>query len=157
VFAGTRGFRVLRSDDGGFSWQYSGLDQAIVTAITVSPGESETVYAGARPTKVFVSRNGGAVWSEVTRFRHIRSRWFWISPATPPFTACDQAIALSPADPQKMVVGIEAGAVVRSHDGGETWSDHRRGALRDYHSLAGSDGIDWVEDVKAAPLSERLR
>lgn len=31
--------------------------------------------------------------------------------------------------------GIELGAVVRSEDGGRTWSGHRHGALRDCHSL----------------------
>jgi hypothetical protein len=30
---------------------------------------------------------------------------------------------------------MEAGAVVRSQDGGATWSGHRRGALRDCHSM----------------------
>jgi hypothetical protein len=32
-------------------------------------------------------------------------------------------------------VGIEFGAVVRSMDGGVSWQGHRRGALRDCHSL----------------------
>src|SRR5262249_22940555 len=57
------------------------------------------------------------------------------SPAETPFTAYVQAIALSPTDPWTMVVGVEAGAVVQSRDGGQSWSDHRRGALRDCHSL----------------------
>jgi hypothetical protein len=44
-----------------------------------------------------------------------------------------------------MLVGIEAGAVVRSTDGGETWQDHRSGALRDCHSITyhASDG-NWA-------------
>ena len=46
-----------------------------------------------------------------------------------------QAIALSPTDSKTIVIGIEAGAVVRSSDGGQTWSGHRQGALRDCHSL----------------------
>jgi photosystem II stability/assembly factor-like uncharacterized protein len=45
------------------------------------------------------------------------------------------AIALSPTDPEVLLAGIEFGAVVRSEDGGETWSRHRRGSLRDCHSL----------------------
>jgi photosystem II stability/assembly factor-like uncharacterized protein len=42
-------------------------------------------------------------------------------------------------------LGIEFGAVVRSNDGGQTWSRHRSGALRDCHSLKfhAADG-DWV-------------
>jgi photosystem II stability/assembly factor-like uncharacterized protein len=68
-------------------------------------------------------------------FRHIPSRWFWFSPAEKPLTAYVQAIALSPTDPNTILVGIEAGAVVQSRDGGQTWSGHRRGALRDCHTL----------------------
>src|SRR5512138_2557047 len=43
------------------------------------------------------------------------------------------------------LVGIEAGAVVRSIDGGITWQDHRQGALRDCHSITfhASDGA-WA-------------
>jgi hypothetical protein len=46
-----------------------------------------------------------------------------------------QAIALSPTDPARLAVGIESGATVLSQDGGETWSGHRKGALRDCHFL----------------------
>jgi hypothetical protein len=56
-----------------------------------------------------------------------------------------QAIALSPTDPQMLLVGIEAGAVVRSTDGGHSWTGHRRGALRDCHALTfhATNG-DWI-------------
>jgi hypothetical protein len=68
-----------------------------------------------------------------------------LSPAELPFSAYVQAIALSPTDPDVIVVGIEAGATVRSADGGKTWSGHRQGALRDCHSLTfhATNG-DWV-------------
>lgn len=59
----------------------------------------------------------------------------WRSPASPPFTAYVQALAVSPADPDLVVAGIEFGAVVRSPNGGNTWSNHRRKAIRDCHSL----------------------
>lgn len=59
----------------------------------------------------------------------------WRSPASPPFTAYVQALAVSPADPDLVVAGIEFGAVVRSPNGGDTWSNHRRKAIRDCHSL----------------------
>ncbi len=52
---------------------------------------------------------------------------------------------MSPTDPAVVLAGIEAGAVVRSVDGGRTWTGHRRGALRDCHSLTfhATDG-NWV-------------
>ena len=46
-----------------------------------------------------------------------------------------QAIAPSPTDPDRILAGIEFGAVVRSEDGGQTWSNHVKQTLRDCHSL----------------------
>jgi hypothetical protein len=145
VYAGTQGDGVLRSNDRGKTWQAAGLSGKTVKALAVSQSESGTVYAGTKPPLLYVSRNGGARWNEITSFRLIRWRWLWRSPAELPFTAYVQAIALSPTDPNVIVVGIEAGATVRSADGGKTWSGHRKGALRDCHSLTfhATNG-DWV-------------
>jgi hypothetical protein len=94
---------------------------------------------------LYVSRDQGSTWTELTGFRKVR-RWFWFSPAEPPaLTPYVQSIALSPADPNVIVAGIEAGAVVRSEDGGRTWVGHRPGAVRDCHSMTfhATDG-NWV-------------
>lgn len=137
IYAGTQDQGVLRSVDGGKTWQSRGLPGQQVKALAVSPIAPETLYAGTRPACVLVSHDAGERWTELTAFRKIPSRRFWFSPVG--FTAYVQAIALSPVDPQTVVVGIEAGAVVQSRDGGQTWTDHRIGALRDCHSLAFHD------------------
>lgn len=135
VYAGTQEVGVLRSDDGGKSWQASGLSRSTVTSIAASPVQSGLVYAGTKPARIFVSLDGGDTWNELTAFRRIPWRWLWFSPAERPFSAYVQAIALSPTDPARLFAGIELGATVSSDDGGATWSRHRRGALRDCHSL----------------------
>jgi hypothetical protein len=145
VYAGTQGHGVLRSSDYGKTWSAAGLAGHIVKALAVSSTLPGTIFAGTKPPLLFVSRDSGASWEELRSFRRIRSRCFWFSPAETPFTAYVQAIALSPTDPRTIVVGIEAGAVVQSQDGGETWSDHRRGALRDCHSLTfHATSGEWV-------------
>jgi hypothetical protein len=136
VYAGTQGAGVLRSDDAGLTWRASGLDGMIVKSLVVSSAAPGTVYAGTKPALVFVSHDGGAHWEELPSFRRIHSRRFWFSPAEKPFSAYVQALALSPRDPDIIIAGIEFGAVVRSADGGKSWSGHRHGALRDCHSLA---------------------
>ena len=145
VYAGTQGNGVLRSSDGGRTWSAAGLEGQVVKALAVSPTFPDTVYAGTKPARLFVSRDAGAHWAELASFRHIPGRWFWFSPAEKPFSAYVQAIALSPTDQETILVGIEAGAVVSSRDGGQTWIGHRRGALRDCHSLTfhATHG-DWV-------------
>ncbi len=135
VYAGTQGNGVLRSGDGGRTWSAAGLEGQVVKALATSPTFPRTVYAGTKPARLFVSHDAGAQWLELTSFRHIPGHWFWFSPAEKPYRAYVQAIALSPTDPQTILVGMEAGAVVRSRDGGQTWSGHRGGALRDCHAL----------------------
>jgi hypothetical protein len=135
VWAGTQGEGLLRSDDGGATWQEAGLQGRIVKAIAPSPHDPSVVYAGLKPPGVVVTREGGVTWRELEGFRGIRGRRFWFSPAERPGTAYVQGLAVSPTDPDVLVAGIEFGAVVRSGDGGRTWSGHRPGALRDCHSL----------------------
>jgi hypothetical protein len=145
VYAGTQGQGVLRSSDRGMTWQPAGLEGQIVKALAISSLEADTLYAGTKPARLFVSRDGGAQWTELEAFRRIPWRRLWFSPAEPPFTAYVQGIALSPTDPRIINVGIELGAVVRSEDGGRTWSGHRRGALRDCHALVfHATRGDWV-------------
>ena len=144
VYAGTQGQGVLRSDDRGSTWKPSGMHGQVVKAIAVSPAKPGLLVAGTRPPGVFVSRDGGLNWSEQLSFRKKR-RWWWFSPAERPFTPYIQGIALSPTDPNVMIVGVELGGVLRSTDGGNTWQNHRKGAVLDCHSLRfhATNG-DWV-------------
>ena len=135
VYAGTRTSGVFHSVDGGQTWTPTGLAGQTVKAIAASPLNPGVIYAGTRPAMLYVSHDFGQHWDELPSFRKIFSRRFWFSPAEPPFTAYIQGIALSPMDQDVIVVGVEFGAVVRSTDGGRTWQDHRKGALRDCHTI----------------------
>lgn len=147
VYAGTRGDGVLRSTDGGQTWEAAGLPGRIVKALAVSRIQPNTIYAGTKPPMLFVSRDRGQTWKEIESFQRVRS-WWWRSPAESDLGAYIQGIALSPTDPNVIVVGIEAGAVVRTSDGGQTWEGHRPGALRDCHTITfhASNG-DWVYEA----------
>lgn len=135
VLAGTEGSGVFRSTDRGATWIPSGLDGEHVMALAVAPSDPQRIYAGVRPPAVFRTDDGGSTWMECTSFQDIRGRRIWRSPASPPFTAYVNGLAISSIDPDLVVAGIEFGAVVQSTDGGETWSNHRRKAIRDCHDL----------------------
>ncbi len=145
LYAGTQAEGVLRSNDGGRSWQPAGLAGRSVKALAVSRAAPGTVYAGTKPPLMFVSRDGGVHWQELESFRRARAFW-WFSPSDgSPYTPYVQGIALSPTDPNIVLAGIELGAVLRSADGGKTWAGHRPGALRDCHSLvAHATNGDWM-------------
>ncbi len=152
VYAGTAGNGVLRSEDGGQTWRTAGLTGQIVKSLAVSPLQPGILYAGVKPAGMLVSRDSGATWAALDGFQRIRGRRWWRSPAEPPdWRAYVQAIALSPVDPNVIMAGIEFGAVVRSADGGKTWSNHRKGAIRDCHGLIfhATDG-NWVYEAGAS-------
>ena len=135
VYAGTQGDGVFCSTDFGGTWQPAGLPGQVVKSLAVSPHEPGTIYAGVKPAGMYVTRDGGQTWTDLKGFQRIPGRWWWFSPAESPYQAYVQNITISPSDPQVILAGIEFGAVVRSQDGGQTWSHHRKGALRDNHWL----------------------
>ncbi|MBI3986166.1 MAG: hypothetical protein HY343_04570 [Lentisphaerae bacterium] len=147
VYAGTQGSGVLRSTDGGRTWNPAALAGRVVKSLAVSRAEPGVVYAGVKPPALFVSRDGGEHWKEIEAFQRARA-WWWRSPAESDLGAYIQGIALSPIDSNVIVIGIEAGAVVRSEDGGQTWEGHRPGALRDCHTITfhATNG-DWVYEA----------
>jgi photosystem II stability/assembly factor-like uncharacterized protein len=136
VYAGTQGQGVFCSEDGGRSWQPAGLQGVIVKSLAASRHQPGVVYAGTKsPALIYRSHDGGAQWEELTSFRRVRGRWLWVSPAESPYTAYVIALAISPSDPNVVLAGVELGAVVRSPDAGQSWSQHRQGAGRDCHQL----------------------
>ncbi len=135
IFAGTQADGVWRSDDQGRTWRNTGLSGRTVKTVAVSPLVPGLIYAACKPVSLFVSADHGAQWTELPALRRAR-KWWWFSPAEPPdWGAYPQALALSPADPDVILAGIELGGVLRSTDGGRTWSGHRSGAVLDCHSL----------------------
>ena len=111
---------VLRSDDGGESWQLAAgssgdpsLDEPPapqiypdVHSIAVHPSSPDLVYA---PTGAgfYTSRDGGRTWA---RRYDCYCRAAWIDPHDP------QHLILSPAD------GVDRnGRIEESDDGGQTW------------------------------------
>lgn len=145
LIAGTQQDGVLISDDGGQTWRPAGLAGLMVKSLAVSPHTPDTIYAGCKPVSLFVTHNSGETWEELTGIKR-RRRWWWFSPAEPSdFSPYVQALTISPTNPGVMLAGIELGGVLRSTDGGQTWSKRCRGAVLDCHSLKfhPTDG-SWV-------------
>jgi hypothetical protein len=148
VYAGTQGNGVFQSDDRGRRWTQLGLAGQIVKSIAVSPHDPRVVYAGVKPAAVYKTIDGGQQWVELEGFRRIPHRWWWFSPAEPPFRAYVNDLAISPSAPDVVLAGIEFGAVVRSEDGGRTWSGHLPGAIRDCHWLTFHSGEgQWMYEA----------
>jgi hypothetical protein len=135
LYAGTKMDGIQVSENHGETWNYAGLGGVAVRSLAISPHVPGVIYAGCKPVSLYHSQDGGASWRELEGLRR-RRQWWWFSPAEPPgLRPYVQALTISPSKPEVMLAGIELGGVLRSEDGGHTWSRHRRGAQRDCHTM----------------------
>lgn len=154
VYAGLREGGVRKTRDGGRTWVDVSPPDRGVFALAVSPVDG-AVYVGTEPSRLFRSEDGGESWRALDALLELPSRPSWSFPPRP-WTSHVRSIAPSPGDAQLLLVGIELGGLMRTRDGGETWSDHAPGAQRDVHSLlwhesgrayeAGGGGAAWSDD-----------
>ncbi len=136
VWCGTVGAGAWRSLDAGKSWESAGAALAAldVSALAVAPGE-EVVYAGIDPSALLRSEDAGRRWEELVAMIELPSAPTWSFPPQPD-TSHVRWITLDPATPDRLYVCIEAGALVRSTDGGRTWTDRVSDGPMDTHTLA---------------------
>ena len=137
VFAGTFDDGLLRSTDGGDSWEQvddENLARASVTAVASDPSNPDRFYVGTEPSRVYRTTDGGETWEALEGLTDLPSASGWAFPPRPS-THHVRWIEVDPTDPGHLYVSIEAGALVQSHDGGETWEDRVPGARMDNHEL----------------------
>lgn len=134
AWCGTEAGGVLRADDGGLSWRSVGLAGEHVTAVAGSPAERDVVWAGTEPSAVWRSGDGGATWEPARGLLELPSSPEWAFPPRPE-THHVRWIACHPAEPGRLWVAIEAGALVTTPDGGRSWRDRAPDGPRDTHEL----------------------
>ncbi|WP_254761850.1 WD40/YVTN/BNR-like repeat-containing protein [Natrinema marinum] len=158
VFVGTVEDGCLRSTDGGETFHRletefragAGTDSTAtngahesdvgprndrITSLTISPHDPRVVYAGTEPSRIYRSRDGGDSWIRLEGLTDLPSADEWSFPPRP-HTHHVRWLEVDPFDPDRLSVGIEAGAFVYTPDGGETWRERPDGSRRDNHSLA---------------------
>ncbi|PSP75653.1 hypothetical protein BRC81_14805 [Halobacteriales archaeon QS_1_68_20] len=137
VFVGTFESGLLRSEDGGDSFERVGeaIDSDAVMSATISPHDADDVWVGTEPSAVYRSTDGGDTFERVAGITDLPSEDEWYFPPRPD-THHVRWIELDPNDPERVYVGIEAGALLLSEDGGDTWHERPPGSRRDNHTLA---------------------
>lgn len=138
---------VLRTADGGASWQRSGLDGEHVTALAASPVDRDVVFAGTEPSALWKSEDGGVRWVRAEGLDELPSSSQWSFPPRPE-THHVRWIGCHPGDAGRLWLAIEAGALVTTPDRGLTWRDRVRGGPYDTHQLAiHSERPDWLRSA----------
>jgi photosystem II stability/assembly factor-like uncharacterized protein len=137
AFVGTFGSGLQRSTDGGDSFERVGretIEQDAVMSVAVSPRDPDVVYAGTEPSRVYRSTDGGETWASLDGLTDLPSADEWSFPPRPD-THHVRWVEPDPNDADRLYVGIEAGALVFTGDGGETWRERPPGSRRDNHTL----------------------
>lgn len=147
VLAGTFDAGLFRSTDAGDTFERvgegesseradeGGIGPDAVTAVTVSPHDPDVVWVGTEPSRIFRSTDGGDSFERLSGVTEVPSASEWSFPPRPE-THHVRWIEPAPDDPERWYVGIEAGALLVTEDGGETWIDRPSGSRRDNHTLA---------------------
>lgn len=140
VYCGTFDQGLWSSDNAGERWEHvdAGIEQQSITAVAVSlterVGGYSVVYAGTEPSALYRSENGGRAWRELSALRQVPSAPTWGLPDRPD-TSHVRWITADLLVAGRLFVAIEAGALLRSLDGGQTWEDRKPGGPYDTHTL----------------------
>ena len=95
---------------------------------------SGELFVGTGPASVFKSTDAGENWTFCEQLHTLPETKDWTFP-NPPHIAHVKGIGLCREDPQLVFGAIEEGWVIRSRDGGETWTTLKAGTEYDSHTV----------------------
>ena len=118
IFVGTND-GVYRSNDGGMSWSDAELKSYQIWQIRQDA--LGRIWITTQPAGLFFSDDGGSSWQACTAFNDTAAKTNWCIPLDPPIDARARALVIDAFDPDRMLVGVEVGGIMRSVDRGKTW------------------------------------
>src|SRR5579883_1692886 len=138
ILAGSYGNGMYRSDDGGRAWEpaNAGLTASAFRCIAPDPLNPGAVLAGTEPGRIFRSRDGGRTWQELSGITRIAGHERWFLPYSPRAGAVRNVYA-PPDRPGRLFASVEVGGLLRSDDGGETWTCEPVIEDEDIHHITG--------------------
>jgi photosystem II stability/assembly factor-like uncharacterized protein len=119
IYAGTQD-GPYRSIDGGGRWERLGFAErgAVVWSMAFHPTRPEIMYAGTAPVALYRSEDGGDHWKKLPGAQSPEHCNMGAG-----FPTRTTRIALDPRRPDDVYAALEVSGVIRSSDGGQSWSD----------------------------------
>jgi photosystem II stability/assembly factor-like uncharacterized protein len=117
LYAATHGLGIAISDDEGRTWCWSngGLEQLDAWVVKCERIHGrDLIFTGTLPAHLFVSDDRGEHWAELPALRRVPSATSWSFPPPPHVGHVLDIAALE----DRLYVGIEVGALLRSDDAG---------------------------------------
>src|ERR1700748_55874 len=156
VYAGGSPISMYRSEDTGETWRKlpnPGMpDRAVmpfacrVMRMAQHPSKPGTIFAGLEVNGVMRTTDGGETWKDcsdalvrLAQQPHLKSKI--VSDTSDEGMLDGHAIAISPADPDAVIVAVRMG-LFRTADDGDTWQDWEGG---------GFSPTTYGRDIKASP------
>ena len=124
IYAGTN-HGPYRSLDGGDHWEKLGFPDPgmVVWSILFHPQNPQIMYLGTAPAAVYRSDDGGDTWRRLPKAQQPERVQMGFATRLIRMTA-------DPTNPDEIYAGVEVGGLMRSLDGGETWTDWQRASRR---------------------------
>lgn len=122
LFAATHGVGMAKSDDDGRTWRWvnNGITQFDLWAARAGRlNGRDVVLTGSMPAHLFISEDDGEAWRELPALRQVDSVSGWTFPPPPRLGHVKEIVI----DKDALYVGIEIGALLRSRDGGKSFTE----------------------------------
>lgn len=153
VYVGTQA-GPYRSADHGEHWERLAFPDpdTVVWSLVFHPRDPQILYLGAAPAAIYRSDDGGEHWQRLP----IVETAGGVHMAFPMRVI---RLAIDPSRPADIYAGLEVGGVIRSSDGGDSWSDCTQALLQlaeqsHLRSQLGSDTeMEGMMDAHAVAVS----
>jgi photosystem II stability/assembly factor-like uncharacterized protein len=140
IFASVHNGGLYFSGDDGATWERRThgltIEHVYSLGYAVHP-DGVVLYAGTEPVSLFRSHDNGLNWQELPQIGRVPGHEKWTFPP-PPHIAHTKAFTFDPRDPNVFYAAIEQGALLKTKDGGVTWSE-----LGSYYRA----DDEWYKDV----------
>ena len=122
LYAATHGFGPARSDDGGKTWTWvlNGIDHLDLWSARAGKLHGrDVVCVGALPAHLYISEDRGNSWCELKALRNAPTVAKWCFPPPPRIGHVKDIVF----DGDRLLVGIEIGALLFSTDFGQSFTE----------------------------------